>query len=182
MAKTKEMEHSMKKLDEEMKRSDELIAQMIPKSVAEKVKAGLNPVETCEVFEQVTIVFSDIPAFLDICGKCDGMKIVEMLNNIFGIFDQLSDRNGIYKVETVKDSFVGVSGAPDRVKNHAEKIMDMALDMRDCVTYIPDPRPEFEGSEDTHVRIRLGSHSGMVVAGIVGNKMPRYCLFGMFKS
>ncbi len=114
MTKTKEMEESMKRLDEEMKRSDELLSQMIPKSVAEKVKSGANPVETCEVFEQVTIVFNDVPGFLDICAKCDGMKIVEMLNSVFGIFDYLSDKNGVYKVETVKDSFVGVSGAPDR--------------------------------------------------------------------
>ena len=69
-----------------------------------------------QVFEQVTIVFNDVPAFIDICAKCDGMKIVETLNTMFGIFDLLSDRNGVYKVETVKDSFVGVCGAPERVR------------------------------------------------------------------
>lgn len=107
MEKTKLMEDSMKRLDDEMKRSDELLAQMIPRQVMEQVKAGVNPVDTCEVFEQVTIIFNDVPDFLDICSKCDGMQIVGMLNTMFGIFDLLSDKNGIYKVETVKDSFVG---------------------------------------------------------------------------
>jgi len=174
MEKTKLMEESMAKLDEEMKRSDLLLSQMMPKSVSEKVKNGASPVETCEIFESVTIVFNDIPMFSDICAQCDGMQIVKMLNTMFGIFDNLSDRNEVYKVETVKDCFVGVSGAPERAKNHAEKIMDMAMDMRDCVQFVPDPRPGVDG----HIKIRLGSHSGQVVGGIVGNKCPRYCLFG----
>jgi len=172
--KTKLMEESMVKLDHEMKRSDELLSQMMPKSVAQKIKEGASAVDTCEVFEMVTIVFNDIPMFGDICAQCDGMQIVTMLNTMFGMFDVLSDKNKVYKVETVKDCFVGVSGAPERCKNHAELIMDMALDMRDVVQFVKDPRPGTDG----HIKIRLGSHSGQVVGGIVGNKCPRYCLFG----
>ena len=187
--KTKLMEESMVKLDHEMKRSDELLSQMMPKSVAQKIKEGASAVDTCEVFEMVTIVFNDIPMFGDICAQCDGMQIVTMLNTMFGMFDVLSDKNKVYKVETVKvrnkvhllslffvckittyqDCFVGVSGAPERCKNHAELIMDMALDMRDVVQFVKDPRPGTDG----HIKIRLGSHSGQVVGGIVGNKCPR---------
>merc|ERR1712123_531973 len=174
MEKTKLMEESMGKLDIEMKRSDELLSQMMPKSVAQKIKDGASAVETCEIFEMVTIVFNDIPIFGDICAQCDGMQIVAMLNSMFGMFDVLSDKNKVYKVETVKDCFVGVAGAPERTKNHAELIMDMAMDMRDCVQFVKDPRPGTDG----HIKIRLGSHSGQVVGGIVGNKCPRYCLFG----
>ena len=104
MEKTALMEEAMKKLDIEMKKGDELLSQMIPPAVAEKMKSGASPVDTCEVFEQVTIVFNDIPEFVDICSKCDGMQIVTMLNTMFGIFDVLTERNGIYKVETVKDT------------------------------------------------------------------------------
>jgi len=147
---------------------------MMPKSVAQKIKEGASAVDTCEIFEMVTIIFNDIPMFSDICAQCDGMQIVTMLNTMFGMFDVLSDTNKVYKVETVKDCFVGVAGAPERCKNHAELIMDMALDMRDVVQFVKDPRPGTDG----HIKIRLGSHSGQVVGGIVGNKCPRYCLFG----
>ena len=118
---------------------------------------GLNPTDSCEVFEEVTIVFSDVPDFMDICSKCDPFQIVNLLNTMFGLFDYLSDENDIYKLETVKDSFVGVSGAPERIKNHAEKIIDMALDMRDCVTFVQDPRLKGNGGKKSKYNIKCSS-------------------------
>ena len=62
---------------------------------------------------------------MDICTKCDGMKIVHTLNTMFGMFDYLSDKNEVYKVETVKDSFVGVSGAPEKVISQKTRSKDL---------------------------------------------------------
>ncbi|XP_064078216.1 soluble guanylate cyclase 88E-like isoform X2 [Macrobrachium nipponense] len=170
--KSKKLEESMKKLDEEMKRTDELLYQMIPKQVAQRLRKGENPVDTCETFESVTILFSDVVTFTEICSRITPMEVVSMLNAMYSIFDKLTEKHRVYKVETIGDAYMVVAGAPERQNNHGEMVCDMALDMVDAITELKDP------STGNHLRIRVGVHSGMVVAGVVGLKMPRYCLFG----
>ncbi|KAI5645631.1 adenylate and guanylate cyclase catalytic domain-containing protein [Phthorimaea operculella] len=162
----------MRKLDEEMKRTDELLYQMIPKQVADRLRNGENPIDTCEMFNSVSILFSDVVTFTEICSRITPMEVVSMLNAMYSIFDTLTERNRVYKVETIGDAYMVVSGAPEKEDNHAEKVCDMALDMVDAITDLKDP------STGSHLSIRVGVHSGAVVAGIVGLKMPRYCLFG----
>ncbi|XP_055906723.1 soluble guanylate cyclase 88E isoform X2 [Eupeodes corollae] len=170
--KSKKLEESMKKLDEEMRRTDELLYQMIPKQVADRLRRGENPIDTCEMFDSVSILFSDVVTFTEICSRITPMEVVSMLNAMYSIFDTLTENNNVYKVETIGDAYMVVSGAPEKDANHAEKVCDMALDMVDAITDLKDP------STGQHLRIRVGVHSGAVVAGIVGLKMPRYCLFG----
>lgn len=137
--KSKKLEESMKKLDDEMKRTDELLYQMIPKQVADRLRKGENSVQTCEVFDQVSILFSDVVTFTDICSKISPMQVVSMLNHMYSLFDQLTERNGVYKVETIGDSYMVVSGAPVKEKNHADRVADMAMDMVDAMQAIRDP-------------------------------------------
>ncbi|RZF48553.1 hypothetical protein LSTR_LSTR011168 [Laodelphax striatellus] len=170
--KSKKLEESMRKLDEEMRRTDELLYQMIPKQVADRLRLGENPIDTCQMFDSVSILFSDIVTFTEICSRITPMEVVSMLNAMYSIFDTLTERNHVYKVETIGDAYMVVSGAPDKEANHAEKVCDMALDMVEAITDLKDP------STGSHLQIRVGIHSGAVVAGIVGLKMPRYCLFG----
>ncbi|XP_063237743.1 soluble guanylate cyclase 88E [Bacillus rossius redtenbacheri] len=170
--KSKKLEESMRKLDEEMRRTDELLYQMIPKQVADRLRRGESPIDTCEMFDTVSILFSDVVTFTEICSRITPMEVVSMLNAMYSIFDTLTERNGVYKVETIGDAYMVVSGAPEKEVNHAEKVCNMALDMIEAITDLKDP------STGSHLKIRVGVHSGAVVAGIVGLKMPRYCLFG----
>ncbi|XP_046488952.1 guanylyl cyclase at 88E isoform X1 [Neodiprion pinetum] len=170
--KSKKLEESMRKLDAEMKRTDELLYQMIPKQVADRLRNGESPIDTCEMFDSVSILFSDVVSFTEICSRISPMKVVSMLNAMYSIFDTLTERNRVYKVETIGDAYMVVSGAPDKEHDHADRVCDMALDMVEAITDLKDP------STDQHLQIRVGVHSGAVVAGIVGLKMPRYCLFG----
>ena len=90
------------------------------------------------------------------------------LNNLYTLFDFLVDQNQVYKVETIGDAYLIVSGCPLKATNHALKICDMAFDMMDGIRMLKDP------GTGKDVEMRIGCHSGPVVAGIVGLKMPRY--------
>lgn len=161
------------KIDEICKKTDELLYQMIPKSVAERLRNGENPMDTCEVFQSVTMLFSDIVGFTVICSRIKPHQVVAFLNSLYTLFDFLVDQNQVYKVETIGDAYLIVAGCPVKTTLHASKICDMAFDMMDGITMLKDP-----GTGDS-IKMRIGCHSGPVVAGVVGLKMPRYCLFGL---
>ena len=80
----------MRKLDSDMKKSDELLSQMIPKHISDKIKSGSSLTDVCEVLEEVTIVCNAIQDFVDISSKCDGLVIIQLLNDMFNIFDVLT--------------------------------------------------------------------------------------------
>ncbi|XP_005992460.1 soluble guanylate cyclase 88E-like [Latimeria chalumnae] len=170
--KSSKLEESMKMLDYEMKKTDDLLYRMIPKPVAKRLRKGEPAVNTCEVFPDVTILFSDVVGFTRICSHITPMQVVSMLNTMYTLFDTLSEKHHVFKVETIGDAYMVVAGAPEKTKYHAHNICDMALDMVRSIDHLKDP---FTGN---NIQIRVGIHSGMVVAGVVGHKMPRYGLYG----
>uniref|UniRef100_A0A673N2W1 guanylate cyclase n=1 Tax=Sinocyclocheilus rhinocerous TaxID=307959 RepID=A0A673N2W1_9TELE len=161
-----QLQEIIKKLDEEKKRGDSLLYAMIPKAVADRLRKGIT------VFPDVTILFSDVVKFNEICIHITPMQVVDMLNEIYIVFDTLSEKHNVYKVETIRDAYMVVAGVPNKTTFHAHHICDMALDMLSSIDHLKDP------STGDNIQIRVGIHSGMVVAGVVGLKMPRYCLFG----
>ncbi|XP_070574174.1 uncharacterized protein [Ptychodera flava] len=159
-------------LEKEKEKTNTLLYRMLPVSVAEQLKTtGRVP---AEAFDDVTIFFSDIVDFTRICAGSKPMQVVEMLNVLYECFDSKIEKHDVYKVETIGDSYMMVSGLPNRNGcRHSSEIANMALEIRDALTEFDIP--QFPGQQ---FRLRIGIHTGPCVAGVVGFKMPRYCLFG----
>ncbi|PSN36852.1 Guanylate cyclase 32E [Blattella germanica] len=159
-------------LMEEKKKTEALLHRMLPKTVAEALKKG-NPVEA-ESFDCVTIYFSDIVGFTELSAISTPLQVVDLLNDLYTCCDSIISHYDVYKVETIGDAYMVVSGLPERNEDrHAGEIASMALHL---LTKIK--RFEIRHRTGELLRLRIGIHSGHCVAGVVGLKMPRYCLFG----
>ncbi|XP_060726359.1 atrial natriuretic peptide receptor 1 [Tachysurus vachellii] len=157
---------------EEKRKAEALLYQILPHSVAEQLKKG----ETvqAEAFDSVTIYFSDIVGFTTLSAESTPLQVVNLLNDLYTCFDAIIDNFDVYKVETIGDAYMVVSGLPVRNgKMHACEIARMSLALLEAVkTFKIHHRP------DQQLKLRIGIHSGPVCAGVVGLKMPRFCLFG----
>ncbi|KAG8236600.1 hypothetical protein J437_LFUL016952, partial [Ladona fulva] len=172
---TDKLQQTYRELEREKMKTDRLLYSVLPVSVATELRHG-RPVPARR-YDCVTLLFSGIVGFGALCAESDAsggaMKIVRMLNELYTTFDVLTDPKknpNVYKVETVGDKYMAVSGLPDECPSHARCIARLALDMMDLGQEVQvDGRP---------VKVTIGIHSGEVVTGVVGHRMPRYCLFG----
>ncbi|XP_058481237.1 retinal guanylyl cyclase 2 isoform X2 [Solea solea] len=159
-------------LEIEKHKTEKLLSQMLPPSVAEALKVG-GTVEP-EHFDSVSLYFSDIVGFTTISANSEPIEVVDLLNDLYTIFDAIIGNHDVYKVETIGDAYMVASGVPVPNDNrHAAEIANMALDILSAVGTF-----KMRHMPDVPVRIRIGLHTGPCVAGVVGLKMPRYCLFG----
>ncbi|XP_016412985.1 guanylate cyclase soluble subunit beta-2-like [Sinocyclocheilus rhinocerous] len=168
--KKEELHQLSKHLEEEKQKTENLLYAMLPKHVANQLKEGKR-VEAGE-FEECTILFSDVVTFTNICSECEPIQIVSMLNSMYLKFDRLTTVHNVYKVETIGDAYMVVGGVPIPMSSHTERVANFALGMIIAAKEVTNP---VTGGP---IQIRVGLHSGPVLAGVVGEKMPRYCLFG----
>ncbi|ELU12932.1 hypothetical protein CAPTEDRAFT_112906, partial [Capitella teleta] len=159
-------------LAEEKKRTELLLYRMLPETVAKRLKNG-ESIEA-ERFDEVTIYFSDIVGFTSISSGSTPFQVVNLLNALYTLFDGVITRHRVYKVETIGDAYMIVSGLPDRIGNqHVKEISNCSLDLLEAVTTFQIPH-----LPTVPLRIRIGLHTGECSAGVVGLSMPRYSLFG----
>ncbi|XP_044876336.1 atrial natriuretic peptide receptor 2-like isoform X2 [Mauremys mutica] len=156
----------------EKQKTDHLLYSMLPKQVADDLRQG-KPSQA-QSYVIATIFFSDIVGFTQLSSTSTPYQVVDFLNKLYTTFDEIIDNYDVYKVETIGDAYMVVSGVPkENGIRHASEIASMALDLvAVCKTFRIPHKP------NTQLKIRAGIHSGPVVAGVVGTKMPRYCLFG----
>ncbi|KZS04200.1 Guanylate cyclase soluble subunit beta-1 [Daphnia magna] len=172
---TDQLQQTKVELEREKQKTDTLLYSVLPPSVANELRHG-RPV-AARRYEMVTLLFSGIVGFSDLCARnsdANGvMKVVRMLNVLYTTFDVLTDPRknpNIYKVETVGDKYMAVSGLPEPCKEQALCIARLALDMMDLSMDV--------SIDGISVQITIGIHCGEVMTGVIGQRMPRYCLFG----
>uniref|UniRef100_A0AAY4EXF1 Guanylate cyclase n=1 Tax=Denticeps clupeoides TaxID=299321 RepID=A0AAY4EXF1_9TELE len=157
---------------QEKQKTDRLLYSMLPKPVADDLRQGRT--SEAQSYSNATVYFSDIVGFTQLSGSSTPHQVVDFLNKLYTTFDNIIDNYDVYKVETIGDAYMVVSGVPkENGIHHAGEIASMALDLVGvCHAFQIPHKPT------TQLKIRAGIHSGPVVAGVVGTKMPRYCLFG----
>lgn len=170
-ARAEELETSLALADSWKKQGDELLYSMIPKTLAERLQNGEDALDCVTKYDCASVIFAETTINIaDDESIQNAMQTVNILNTVFSTFDELVTSPISYKVETVGMVYMAVSGAPELNPLHTFHAADLALDMLDAITRLNE---EIGG-----VSVRIGFHSGPLVAGIVGLKVPRYCLFG----
>ncbi|XP_033870019.1 guanylate cyclase soluble subunit alpha-1-like [Acipenser ruthenus] len=163
------LEQAHQALEEEKKKTVDLLFTIFPGVVAQQLWQGEHV--QAKKFDNVTMLFSDIVGFTAVCAKCTPMQVVTMLNELYTRFDYYCGELDIYKVETIGDAYCVAGGLHKESQTHAVQIALMALKMMELSGEVMTPEGE-------PIKMRIGLHSGSVLAGVVGVKMPRYCLFG----
>ncbi|GAB5368416.1 hypothetical protein AAMO2058_001317500 [Amorphochlora amoebiformis] len=153
-----------------------LLARFLPQKIVQDLKQAKKMKKNAFVGERVkgvTILFTDIVGFTSYSSGVSAREVVEFLNELYTLFDQITAKHGIYKVETIGDAYFVASGIPVKDPKHIQKMADFSLDI---LSHLKDVQPMCKNGYV--LRMRVGIHTGSVIAGIVGRKMPRYHLFG----
>ena len=149
-------------------RSEMLLLNILPPEISETLKAG--PRTIAEHFDEASILFADVVEFTPMAAGMTPLGVVDLLNDVFQCFDALVEKYDLEKIKTIGDCYMVAAGVPRKRGDHAEVLVQLALDMLDAVAERP-----FGGRR---LAFRIGINSGPVVAGVIGRKKFIYDLWG----
>ena len=155
-------------IQREHQESDRLLLNVLPAPVAARLKRGEV---VADHFDQVGILFADLHGFTPYSARKRPADVLRVLNQVFSAFDALTERYGLEKIKTLGDAYMVVSGLPSPRADYLEALADMALEMHAIME-------GFHRSGLCNLQLRIGIHTGPVVAGIIGFKKFSYDLWG----
>ncbi|MFN8182579.1 MAG: adenylate/guanylate cyclase domain-containing protein [Bacteroidia bacterium] len=161
------------RISKEKKRSDELLLNILPEEVAEELKAK-GEADAVQI-EQATVLFTDFKGFTAMSESLSPKELVRDLNECFSAFDRITEKYGIEKIKTIGDSYMAAGGLPTPNSTHAADVVRAALEMRD---FIAAGKSKKLSAGHPYFEVRIGVHTGPVVAGIVGVKKFQYDIWG----
>jgi adenylate cyclase len=153
----------------EKEKTETLLLNILPKSIIPRMHRGETPI--ADRFHDVTILFSDIVGFTSMSMRRSAVDVVALLNAIFSAIDRLALEYGIEKIKTIGDAYMAVAGLPEPRDDHPQVIARLALAMRKAVSEVSQAYGE-------DLKIRIGFHSGHVVAGVIGMHKFAYDVWG----
>ncbi|MCB1455368.1 MAG: adenylate/guanylate cyclase domain-containing protein, partial [Nitratireductor sp.] len=163
-------EHAEDKLAIEYERSEFLLQNLMPGSVAARLKDRPNEI-IADSFDSVTILFADIVGFTPRANRFTPAEVVQFLNRIFSEFDKLAEKHRLEKIKMIGDAYMVAGGLPDPRDGHADAVAEMALDMRNVTEELSDKLGE-------RIEVRIGIHTGPAVAGVIGTRKMFYDVWG----
>lgn len=173
MIRLSESYQTIKKQREELmiekEKTDRLLYNLFPRKIANKLKEGGKT--TPEVFDNITIFFSDMVGFTEKSAHLEPQKVIEELNDIFTGFDEIMEKHSCERIKTVGDAYIAVCGMPDKNPDHAKHILNAT---KDVLAFLN----KRNANETIQWDIRIGVHTGRVVGGIVGTRKYIYDIFG----
>jgi adenylate cyclase len=145
-----------------------LLLNILPKEISEALKAEQRTI--AEDYDAASILFADIVNFTPMAATMTPSRLVSLLNEVFQCFDELVEKYDLEKIKTIGDCYMVAAGVPRSRPDHAQAIIDLALDMQKAIA-----EREFGGRR---LAFRIGINSGPVVAGVIGHKKFSYDLWG----
>jgi class 3 adenylate cyclase len=164
-----ELQREKEMLHIEQMKSEKLMLNILPKPIADRLKKGEKNIAGS--YPEVTVLFSDLVGFTKMSAKKTAPELVKLLNDIFSRFDKRAELLGLEKIKTIGDAYMAVGGLPIPRSDHAEIVADMALGMYQDLA-------EFNQANQQEIQMRIGIHSGPVVAGVIGFTKFSYDLWG----
>ena len=159
----------LRQIQAEREKAEQLLLNVLPASIAERLKKGEQTI--ADSFASATVLFADLVDFTPISAEIPPKELVQMLNQVFSVFDELAETYGLEKIKTIGDAYMVVGGIPDGHDDHVSAVAKMALAMQDYIQNSP-----LAGQE--RLKMRIGIGTGPVVAGVVGQRKFIYDLWG----